>query len=163
MNKELFKYLSNEINVVKVEVIISREKTNNGQEYIHITTDGLEDYIYKFWVSSNKNNENPKHTGGKKSYTKIMSEYLDEHPELSLEASGLLFKLSNKIMWNNNLIVNKRTKKPLNIEDICKLVNKSKPTVIKVMDELKQLGLLIHDNDGYKISNVIMQKGGAKK
>jgi Fic family protein len=159
MNRDFIDFVEGAKNAYFGNVLISREKASNGWQYIHITIDDIE--VYKFWYSSTeKKSDKPKHTGGKKSYTKLMTESLEKYNNLSLEAYGFLVKLSSFIAWETNTLINKRTKKSLNVDDFVKLTKKSKPTIIKIIKELKENKLLESSKKGYVVSKDLLQKGG---
>lgn len=177
MNKQIDEYISGSINVCEGTFTIGREKSSNGMEYIILSLNGNE--IYSFWNNPKKKKSKkkatqvsdiveivedivkptPKHTGGKPSYVKMMVDEVNKHPELSLNASGLIIKMIPNIQWGNNLLVNVRSKKPLLISDMTKILHISDKTIRLTLKELKTAGLLTKDKDGYKVSPKLLQKG----
>jgi hypothetical protein len=123
-----------------------------------------DEVLYSWWHNPNKTvaNKPPKHTGGKPSYVKLLIKEMQKH-DLSLESAGLIQKVIPNINWGDNLLIDTRTKRPLNVDNICEITKKSKPFVIKILRELKKAQLLNKDKDGYKISPSLIQKGGARK
>ena len=82
---------------------------------------------------------------------------------LSIDEAGLLVKLADNIEWNTNLLINKRNKKPLIINDISVIVGIGRNKTLTIVKGLTQANLLTKNKDGYKISPTLMQKGGVKK
>lgn len=163
MDKNVSDFVSGFTNVCEGKFTIGREKNSNGMEFIIISNDGKE--FYKFWNNPKKilTNKPPKHTGGKPSYVKMMVDEVNKHPELSLNASGLIIKMIPNIQWGDNLLVNVRSKKPLLIDDMSRILDISDKTTRTALKELKSAGLLTKDKDGYKVSPNLIQKGGAIK
>jgi hypothetical protein len=165
MNNPLLKYLNGEVNVYKGLIILGREKLSAGSEHITLSDADEPITIYSFWNNTKKrvNGDGPpKHTGGKKSYVKMYSEWLDQHPEASIEVIGTMTRLSRNIEWSTGHLVHTRSKKRLQILDICKLINKSNKTTISILKEAKQLNLIAHSKDGYKVNANFMCKGVSK-
>jgi len=134
-----------------------------GMDFMTISYNG--ETLYSWWHNPRKkvSKDPPKHTGGKPSYVKLMIEGLKQHSELSNDAIAFVVKISANIQWSTNLLINKRNKKPLNGEDISKIVGMSKSKTYDVMKELTESHLLNKGKDGYKISSSLIQKGGAVK
>lgn len=163
MDKRLLDYYNRSVNVLDLGngFILSREEVR-GLEFITIEHDG--NPVYSFWNNPKKkaSKNPPKHTGGKPSYVKLMIEGIRKH-NLSLDAAGFLVKLADNIQWNTNLLINKRNKKPLIIDDISKIVGVGRNKTLNIIKELAKAQLLSKDKDGYKISPSLIQKGGAKR
>jgi hypothetical protein len=142
-----------------------RLETLNGSD--HFIIKNADDLIIKeYWEkigSSKPTGRPPKHTGGKKPFIKIMLQEIEKHSDLSLSASGFFIKISKNIQWGDNLIINKRTKKALSVDDMTTLLKVSKPSTYKIIEELKKEKLIFKDNEGYKLSTDLIQKGGKKK
>lgn len=161
MDKQILDYFDHKVNVCQGQFSIGREQIGK-MEYIVITIDGKE--VYSFWRNPNKrvSKEPPKHTGGKPSYVKLMLQEMQKY-NLSLEAAGFVNKMTKHIRWGDNLLIDRRTKKPLVVEDFCTIIGKSKPVTLKIIGELKGFGLLTKDKEGYRISPNLVQKGGGYK
>lgn len=71
------------------------------------------------------------------SFVKVFDNY---SPQLSLSLSGgavgVMYTLSHYVAYLSNLLCNRSSNNPLNNEDIEKITGHSKPTVVKIMDEL---------------------------
>lgn len=140
---------------------LGRESCRN-MDFMTITHNG--ETLFSWWHNPKKkiSKNQPKHTGGKPSYVKLMIEGLKRHSEISNDAIALIVKISANVQWTTNLIINKRSKKPLNGEDISKVVGMSKSKTYDVMKELIQSGLLEKNKEGYRLSTELIQKGGGK-
>ena len=163
MDKSILDYYNHDANVLNLGkgFVLGRE-ISKGIEYVTVEYEG--ELIYSFWNNpKRKPSKNPpKHTGGKPSYVKWMVEGLRQHEGLSIEAAGFLVKLTDNIQWSTNLLINKRNKKPLMIDDIPKIVGIGRNKTLDIIKELTTAQLLSKGKDGYKISSSLIQKGGAK-
>jgi hypothetical protein len=161
--EQLNEFINRKVNVVDLGngLTLGRESARN-MDFMTITYGG--ETIFSWWSNPNKkvSKNPPKHTGGKPSYVKLLIKEMQKH-DVSLEAAGLIQKVIQNINWGDNLLIDTRSKKPLNIDNICAITKKSKPFIIKTLKELRETNLLIKDKDGYKISSYLIQKGGAKK
>lgn len=161
---DIHDFISHKVNVLDLGngFTLGRESCR-GMDYMTITSG--EDVLYSWWNNPNKkvSKSPPKHTGGKPSYVKLMIKGLQQHSELSNDAIAFVVKVSANIQWSTNLLINKRSKKPLNGEEISKIVGMSKSKAYDVMKELRQSHLLEKDKDGYRLSSSLVQKGGAKR
>ena len=158
MNNDLLKYLNGNVNVANA--IVSREKLKSGIEHVYVSIDGVD--IYDFWFNTKKKKEhNPKHTGGKKSYAKIYLEKLETY-DISIEALGFMVKLLPYIQWSTGYLLKKRSKKKLKTDDILKIVNKSRNTAFKIINEMKKYNLISYDSEGYRVNKEFIMKGGVK-
>ena len=160
---ELSKFLSGEVNVIKANLIITREKkAKSQQEYIHIMSGDEE--IYSFWRSSDSKPSNPKGVGGKKPYVMLMLQKTEELKKQNIpsleEIIGVLVLLSNNIEWSTGRLINKRSKKSLKYEDLTKLVSFSSRKLDKLISIMKQNNLLNNTSEGYFISRELIKKGG---
>jgi hypothetical protein len=163
MDKLILDYYNHITNVLNLGngFVLGREVTK-GIEHITVEFEGV--LVYSFWHNPNKklSKNPPKHTGGKPSYVKQFLKEMQNHKELSIEAAGFIQKVLPNIDWGSNLLIDQRSKKRLAVDDMCKVINKSKPFTIKVLKELTTAQLLSKDKDGYKISPNLIQKGGTK-
>lgn len=159
---DLSKFLSGEVNVIKANVIITREKkAKSPQEYIHIMSG--EEEIYSFWRSSESAPTKGKSTGGKKPYVMLMLQRLEELQEQNIpnfeEIIGVLVLLSKNIEWSTGRLINKRSKKQLKYEDLIKLVTFSSRKLDKLISVMKQYKLISNTSEGYFISQSFIKKG----
>lgn len=163
MDKLILDYCNHNTNVLNIGsgFVIGRE-VSKGIEHITVELDG--ELVYSFWHNPKKKltKNPPKHTGGKPSYVKQFLQEVQKHSGLSIEAAGFIQKMLYNVNWGSNLLIDQRSKKSLKIDDMCKVINKSKPFTTKILKELKTAQLLSKDKDGYKISSSLIQKGGAK-
>lgn len=163
MNDNLSDYYNYSVNVLDLGngFTLGRERVKD-LEFITIEHDGTP--VYSFWHNPKKkaSKNPPKHTGGKPSYVKLMTDGIRKH-NLSLDAAGFLVKLADNIQWNTNLLINKRNKKPLIVDDISGIVGVGRNKTLNIIKELTQAQLLNKDKDGYKISPSLIQKGGVRK
>lgn len=142
-------------------LVLGRESVK-GMDFMTITQG--DEILFAWWHNPKRKptDKPPKHTGGKPSYVKLLIKEMQNH-DLSLEAAGLIQKVIPNINWGDNLLIDVRSKKPLNVDGLCKILKKSKPFVIKILNELKETNLIIKDKEGYKVSPNLIQKGGAKR
>lgn len=157
-------FFNNEINVVKTEVIMSREKTDKGMEYIHVNIEGKE--RYSFWNNPSKEKTSPKSMGGKKPYVMLMVQKVTELQKQGIknieEIIGFLVLLSDNIEWNTGRIINKRSKKSLKYIDLQNKHSGGKYKFEKTMKLLADNSLLEHKPEGYFISSDLIKKGSKK-
>lgn len=164
MDKKLLEYLAGDCNVTTANVIISREITPTGMQYIHISCGDR--VIYEFWSNPNKSDKKPKHTGGKKPYVMLM---VDEVEKLKLdgvknieELIGCLACLGKYVEWSTGRVIHKRTKKPFKYKDLQSMFSFGKRKLDQVLKQLKEYDLLVNTQEGYFISNRIIKKGNSK-
>ena len=164
MDNNLADFLRGDSNVVKVETVISREKTTHGTELIHVMVGDQE--VYNFWRNPNKIKGPPKHTGGKKPYVLLMVEQMDLLRNSKInnieELIGFLVCLSNNIEWHTGKLVHKRSKKQLKYTDLQKLFSGGKRKLDRVLADLKTHDLLFNTTEGYFISNKLIKKGATR-
>ena len=170
MNKTQLEFFNHEKNILPLDNMRAiRQETFNGVEHILIKMDDVVVFeIYKKINRDTKASEEerkpPKHTGGKPSYIKIMTDYLSKN-DISIDCIGLLVKLSIKnITWNTGKLTRGKGKyiKPLTLDDMCEIAHKSKTYISDTIKELKEKGIIKHDKEGYFISPTVIQKGGKK-
>lgn len=161
MDKNLLAFLNKEINVIKTEVIISREPTSKGTELIHFSVGERE--LYQVWKNSNDNNAKQKSTGGKKPYIMLMIQEVSKLAGSGIdnieEVVGFLILLAENIEWNTGRVINKRSKKSFKYIDLQNKYSGSKYKFERIMKILKDNNLLIHTSEGYFISRRFIKKG----
>ncbi len=165
INNKWLDFLNGNNNVAKVEVIISREKTNNGPELIHVSVGDRE--IYQFWHNPSKSKEvQPKHTGGKKPYLMLMIGHLEQLRKSNIgnveELIGFIVCLGNNIEWNTGRLIHKRSKKQLKYEDLQNMFSCGKRKLDRIIKDLRDNDLLTSNQDGYFISGDLIKKGRKK-
>lgn len=164
MDKKILAYLNNETNVIKTDAIFSREKTDKGVEYIHVSFGDEERYT--FWNNPLKEKSPPKSMGGKKPYVMLMVQKVTELQKKGIknieEIIGFLVLLSDNIEWNTGRIINKRSKKPLKYSDLQNKHSGGKYKFEKTMKLLSENSLLEHKPEGYFISTDLIKKGSKK-
>lgn len=94
--------------------------------------------------------------GGQKSYLTVYDYWLDD---ISIEAIGLLSKLFKNIRYKDGLLINRRTKLPILIDDMCTILKKSRPFIIKALRELKVKNIITKKNKGYYVSLEAVKRG----
>jgi hypothetical protein len=164
MQKDLLRYLNGEVNCVRADVIIGREKASNG-DYIIITPSEIDAPLYEFWHGHKKKGgkgSKPKHTGGKPSYAKLYLEQLGKHIDdgMSIETMGACMYLAWHLEWDTNLLVVGRGehKRLMKRADMAKLLKLSLRATSRVISELKKCGILERSGKGYKFTG-LFQKG----
>lgn len=165
MDKILLKYLNRESNVFIGEIKITRDITPNGQEHIRICLPDDRE-LYEYWHNPNavkRNNDTPKHTGGKKPYLMLMLEEVSKLRESGVknveELLGYLVSLGEHIEWNTGRLIHKRSKKPLQYKDLLDIYKCSKPKLNKMIGLMKEHDLLYYKDTGYYISPRLIKKG----
>ena len=164
---DVIKAFADGANTIIKEVQISREVNDTGIEYIVINEEnwpGEPQELFSFWRNPRRpqTNKTPKHTGGKRSYVKL---YLDQIKEVSRKVTdndvGMLIRLAQNVDWKTGILVDRRTKKPLNFVGLLKHSGyKSARTLANRINALRQAGILIVDHEGrYVISPLFMRKG----
>lgn len=156
MNNDLNDYINGIVNAVELHVTISREISSSGTHNVYIKVGEKE--LYNFWHNPKKKKGQPKHTGGKRSYVKLYIDWI-EKTKLSVESSGTLMRFSNKIQWSTGVLMNLKTKKLLKLSDIIKIIGKSKPTALNILQELKDNNCIQHTKEGYKVNTSYIGKG----
>ena len=165
MNADLIDYLQNNSNVVSVNVIISRETTKNGSQYIHINAG--DKVLYEFWHNPNKQDDNkPKSTGGKKPYLMLMVQEIEKLRSSGVknteELIGFIACLGQNVEWNTGKLIHKRSKKPLKYKELQNMFQCGKRKLDRVLGDLKSNGLLVNTQEGYFISSDLVKKGKMK-
>lgn len=165
MNKDFLKLVSKLKNVIMLErVIISRVHSDGDVDLITIKdADNIEEPLFTIRYNFKKKKQGAgKTTGGKPSYGKVYTEWLNNNPDVDIEVLGFMIKFINHIEWGTGRLIKNRSKKSLIIEDICTIVNRSNKTVIKLIKKCKELSLLSQTTEGYFISPSFIQKGVKK-
>lgn len=170
MEKELFRFISGEVNAVKLSVILVKEILPNGIEHITVKAASEEDYlICQQWINAKKvaSEKLPKHTGGKKPYIILM---VDEVEKLRAdgvrnveELIGYLACLGRFIEWNTGKLIRKRSKKPIQYKDLQEIFPCGNRKLNRILNDLKEHDLLFYTDEGYFISPKFIKKGKTKK
>lgn len=182
MDVKIKKFLQGETNVVETKLVMTRETTPAGMQYIRILADLHNDRVllYDFWHNPQKNDKKteiikdeslvvekpPKHTGGKKPYLMLM---IDEIEKLKAsvpnteELIGYVSCLGKYIEWNTGKLIHKRSKKPIQYKDLLEIYKCSNKKLNKMIALMKKHNLLEHNSEGYFISSKYIKKGKSKK
>lgn len=157
-------------------------------EYIRILLKFGDDFkkLYGFWHNSRKKdnepsiitvNENlevetkekppPKHTGGKKPYLMLMINEIEELRKQGVknieELIGYVACLGKYIEWNTGRLIHTRKKTPLQYKDLLEIYKCSNKKLNKILNELKEHGLLFKTEEGYFVSTKFIKKGRTKR
>lgn len=181
MKPELLEFLSGHRSVVKDEFVLSREKCELA-DYYYVSLPDLQDnkpvYLLSGWAKRIKRQPvktvdgqtvptKPKHTGGKAPYVMLMQNNIEDASKLSFEAWGVMSKLLalGHIEWVTGRIIHRRSKHPLTINEIGKVVG-CKPTKTKrIMAQLTKHGIFKYDRKDrcYIADRTYIKKGGVGK
>ena len=165
MDKNILQYIVGETNVLQTNVIISRETTSRGMQYIHVTAG--DEVLYEFWHNPNNvpKDKKPKHSGGKKPYLMLMVEQVEELRKSGVknvpELIGYLVCLGKYVEWSTGRLIQARSKKSLQYKHLQQIFTCSNKTLNKILADLKEYDLLFHTTEGYFISPKLIKKGAA--
>jgi hypothetical protein len=170
MDKQLLKFMNREVSAVKVMCCIGTEQIADGGEFVTIRVDQLQTDLplYAFWNNPHRKQRKdgstqPKHTGGKVSYIKVIIRELRKYSKdmLSYEYAGMLLQLTSFIEWDTGMLMIGRGKKKhrMTRDDIIRELGVDKSTVKRFTKNLKEIGLLRHDKDGYEMTGNLFAKG----
>lgn len=179
MDKNLLDFINRKTNVVIIgNLMKSREVKSNGWEFYTETIiyplDRSKDVVWHtYWINpkEKKTNDKPKHTGGKKPYSMLMTEELKATIEKlkengvknAEEVLGYMFILTEYSEFNTNKLIHKRNKKPLQYKDLQEVFDCSSNKLNKMIKILKDNDLLSNTNEGYFISQDFIKKGKSQK
>lgn len=168
VKNDFARYISGEINAVKDEFILSREKAPRGSELIHVTHTESQSAVYEFWTSTSEGQRRgkaPKHTGGKKPYVMLMVERLIVllASGLPIEHIGYLVCLSAHIEWGTGKLVTGRTKRRMKFIDIQKVFHCGYKKTQAILAGLKEYNLIAYTKEGYFVSRDLIKKGSMKR
>jgi hypothetical protein len=161
MNEEFQKFLDSKHSAF--ECIAVKGMNRGDYTQIQIKPKGVDIVIAEFWLNVNdKPNKDKKHTGGKKSYSKIYNEWLLNNKDIGIELLGAMVKLSPYIEWHTGRLVELRKKDSIKMDRLFKLWKVSKPTGLKLIKKLKELNLFTYRESSYFIATDFIGKGGGK-
>lgn len=190
MDKNLRKYIDGEVNVVILDgpIMLTREKMPNGMEFIRILPKVNDKFVkmYGFWHNPHKKDDEPsiltvdenmevqitekpppKHTGGKKPYLMLMIDEIEELRKQGVknieELIGYVAVLGKYIEWNTGKLIHTRKKIPLQYKDLQEIYKCSNKKLNKMLNELKEHGLLFKTEEGYFVSTKFIKKGKTKR
>lgn len=180
MDKDLLDFINKKTNVYIIgNFMKQREIKSDGWEFYTETIidplDRSKDVVWHtYWINPNEKKltkKNPKHTGGKKSYSMLMTDELkavrDNLKENGVknaeEVLGYVFVLTEHSEFNTNRLINKRNKKSLQYKDLLEILGCSNNKLNKMIKILKDNNLLSNTNEGYFISQKFIKKGKSKK
>ncbi|MSU01960.1 hypothetical protein FYJ83_10820 [Tissierella sp. DSM 105185] len=178
MDKNILSYANKETNVMLLYnefgepiLSISREFTKNSECLYISVVDGEETTpLYPpLWhnpKADKKNNETPKHTGGKKPYLMLMIDEIEELRSQGVknveELIGYVACLGKYIEWNTGKLIHKRSKKPIQYKDLLNIYSCSNKKLNKMINLMKEHDLLYYTDEGYFISSKYIKKGKSK-
>ncbi|MDP4117678.1 MAG: hypothetical protein Q8873_00595 [Bacillota bacterium] len=171
MDKELLDFLNGDSNVAKINVIVSREATPNGFQFISIKETDSAEPLYSFWYNpkkeQKKENPPPKHTGGKKPYIMLMTSEIEKLYEKDVpgidEALGCILHLGRYVEWGTGKLIDPRSKEPLKYKDLRDIFKYSNKKLNGLLKTMKDNSLLSSTDEGYFISTKLIKKGKAKE
>ena len=158
-------------NAIIKDVMIGREVNDSGNEFITISEPADSKVLFAFWrnphgrrrsPTQDQPDKAPKHTGGKPTYLKLYTESLANLAEKVGDAEvGALFKLAQTANWKTGVLVDQRTKEPLDFEGLLHFCGYgSSATLARRLKGLREAGAVTVDDQGcYIISRQLLQKG----
>lgn len=176
-------FLRGERNAVRGDFIISREQTKKSSFcFVSMASQDEPKHILAGWAKPIKPEplatirkvgveeqevKTKKHTGGKRPYIMLMQDKAAVVKELSLGASGLMFKIiaSGCIEWHTGRIIKKRSKKPMTFAMICSEFGLKSAEGKDILRELGDSGIVNYDNSkkAYFLDRTFASKGGKSK
>lgn len=177
----MLEYLHGERNAVRTELVLSREKGKKA-EYVCVSIPGVEQSIpiYKGWARPLKRKyqeiasittvegetKKPKHTGGKRPYIMVMQDKTDITDNLSVNASGLLFKLfcGGYVEWHTGRVIERRSKKAMTVSKMQKKFDVKNIELKAILKELSEKHVMTYNKSkrAYFIDRSIAKKGGGQ-
>jgi hypothetical protein len=171
-----------DVNSAEVKVVLGRERSSNGREYIvlSIDNDGVPMELFGFWQSKAMKKpfmidddgeiveRKPKHTGGKPPYVMLMVQEIEKlrgNPEVKSleEVIGFAVLLGRNVEWHTGRLKRAKGKESLKYADMVNIYSGTKRNLNRIIKEMKLLGILRHEKDGYYISSQYVKKGKTKK
>jgi len=179
MDKNILDFINKETDVVIIGCLMkSREIKSDGWEFYTETiidaNDRSKDTVWHtYWINPHEKKLEckPKHTGGKKPYSMLMTEEIKTLREKLKknkiknieEVLGYIFVLTEHSEFNTNRLINTRSKEPLQYKDLLKILDCSSNKLNKMIKILKDNSLLSHTNKGYFIAQDFIKKGKSQK
>lgn len=163
MNKEFLKLLNGEVNAIKQMAIFSIEKypTNDIKHVFISDIEGCE--VFEFNYNPNKKKPTKKRArGGVASYLKLYISKINEliKQGVTPDLIGYVICVSLNIRWDDDLLIDLKTKKPLKHSDLQEIFGASRAETTRIISQLKDFNLLKKDKDGYKAVTNFIRKGG---
>jgi len=182
VRKETIEFIHGERNAARDEFVISREKCGNS-EYVCVSLPN-ERPLYKGWAKRIKQkielvpNEElatietivegnkPKHIGGRRPYIMVMQDKSKVIDQLSMGASGLLFKLfcGGYVEWGTGRVIDKRSKKAMTVKRMCEKLDMPLSDARALLKELAGNQIVTYDRSkkAYFVDRSIAKKGGGR-
>lgn len=180
MDKDLLNFINGNTNYYCGDMSIGREPVNGGKDFFILTCGNVT--IATFWSDIGKPSKvgsqetaleeipgappKKKTMGGKKAYVMLMTAKMGEMVQsgkATPEQIGCLAVLTPHIEWGTGRLLKKRSKKSLQSKDICTALKMPSRTWNRKFGELKEIGLMSLDDNGYYISTDLFKKGGLKE
>jgi hypothetical protein len=183
VNRDLSEFIHGERNVVRGDLIISRESTATSEYYYVSSPQDKEEFkpILKGWAKKIRPTQKslpiadieripisealprPKHTGGKRPYVMIMQDKEFLINQLSINASGALMKLTcgGCVEWGTGKVIDKRSKKPMTVKMICEKLGLKTAEGKIILSELTANKILMYDRKqkAYFVDRDFAKKG----
>lgn len=157
-------------NAVQKNLMIGREKLDTGAELIVVTDyEGAKPKIViSGWRSKNKyqrKNATPKHTGGKPSYVRLYTKLFEklqrqgQQPGIKDAEIGTALRMAAFADWKTGKLIDKKTKKPLNLVTLSNKLGYSKRTMIDRAEALQKAGIIKQKDGCYYMNRDYIAKG----
>ena len=165
MDKGLLDFINGSKSSVLVSAMLVKSVFPNGTQQITLEVEGKELYTFCHNPSKRKakDPDKPKNTGGKKPYLMVMIQEIEKLKKEGItnlvEITGFLLFLGSNIEWNTGRLINRRSKKSLNRNDIGKIVPWSRYKIDNMIISLEEHDLLFKTSDGFFVSRNIIKKG----
>lgn len=97
--------------------------------------------------------------GNQKTYVKLYLTKLSELVVLPDKDLGSVLRMARLIDWDTGVLVDVRTKEPLDYKGLCKQLKYTEQTLNNRLKVLKDKDVLTKDEEGYKINSEYISKG----
>lgn len=142
-------------------ITLGREVREDGAAEYRVVTDYTQTphrVLCAGWTTGKpqrqRQNKEPKHTGGKPPFIKLMLDGLDAiEDKVSLRALGMLVKLRRLVAWNTSSI------NASSIRDVARKIKMNQKTTWRHLQELVDAGVLMEADGGYVLSRDVIQRG----
>lgn len=142
-----------DFNAAILTVMLSREVSERGADYYYIRDMETDEIITSYYASPRpKKGENPKHSGGKKTYTGFRTELMEKAFAMPDQDVGSIMKFAHLADWKTGVLMDKAKKKPHTFTSLMRALGYSHGKLAQRIAALKQAGVVEQTDDGYFIS-----------